>query len=489
MRYPLDKGVIEIKLLKRIAGLFLAAAVALSCTAYAAPTSAATSGSGVTDSSRPNTQRGAVRWTGSSTPSAAGNYYIDSTVKISKGKTVTFPAGSTLELREGADLRVHIGSSLTMRGAMTVQPNAKLTVSGTFNLTTGGTLVNNGNISTTKSSTFGISSEFTTSDEATAIFDGKVLVYASGICKSSGRTTLSHTSDVTVTGNWQTLDKGQLFVKGNLSVTLSGKIVQSGAICLYSRLVNSGTVTLNYGSKYLKSSNAALALTKSGRVVDNRAAPSSETPRPEPQPLGDNVKLKGIDVSSWQDIINWERVKNAGIDFAILRSSFYVTKDKTFEYNIEAAQKAGVMVGVYHYCYALTVAEAREEARYFLSLIEPYELDFPVILDFEDPSQEELGKTRLTAIAKTFLDEVKKAGYYPMLYANKHWLTNLLDMSKLSDYDLWLAEWHTAPTYGGEFGMWQFSSEGKVSGIRGDVDLNICYRDYYKIIKDGNYKR
>ncbi len=487
MRYPLDKGVVQIKLLKRIAGLFLAAAVALSCTAYAAPT--ATSGSEAADSSRPNTQSGAVRWTGSSTPSAGRNYYIDSAVKISKGTTVTFPAGSTLELREGADLRIYVGSSLTMRGDLTVQPKAKLTVSGALHLTTGSSLVNNGNVSTTKSSTLGISSEFTTSDEAAAIFDGKVLVYGSGIYKSSGRTTLSPTSDVTVTGSWQTLDKGQLFAKGKLSVTLNGKIVQSGDLCLYGRLANSGTITLNYGSKYLKSSGAALALTKSGRVIDNRAAPPSETPRSEPQPLGDKVKLKGIDVSSWQDIIDWKRVKNAGIDFAILRSSFYVKKDKTFDYNIVEAQKAGVMVGVYHYCYALTVAEAREEARYFLSVIEPYDPDFPVILDFEDPSQEELGKTRLTAIAKTFLDEVKNAGYYPMLYANKHWLTNLLDMNRLSEYDLWLAEWHTMPTYNGEFGMWQFSSEGKVSGIRGDVDLNICYRDYYKMIKDGNYKR
>lgn len=480
-----NKGVIKIKLLKRIAGVLLAAAVAFGCTAYAAPSETPAA----VGSSRPNTQNGAVRWTGNSVPLANRNYYIDGTVKISKGADVTFPAGSTLEIREGAELRIYVGSSLTMRGAVTVQPKARLTVSGTLNLTAGSSLENNGKVITTKSSTLGISSEFTMSDEAAAELGGEVLVYASGVYKSSGRTTLSHTSDVKVTGSWHTLDKGQLFVKGKLSVTLSGKIVQNGDLCLYSRLVNSGTITLNYGSKFMRSSNATIALMKSGRVADNRSAPPSETSRPEPEPLGENVKLKGIDVSSWQDIIDWERVKDAGVDFAILRSSFYVKKDKTFEYNIEAAQKAGVMVGVYHYCYALTVAEAREEAKYFLSLIEPYDLDFPVILDFEDPSQENLGKTRLTAIAKTFLDEVRNAGYYPMLYANKHWLTTMLDMSKLSDYELWLAEWHTEPTYDEEFGIWQFSDSGKVSGIRGDVDLNICYCDYYKIIKDGGYKR
>lgn len=481
---------VQIKLLKRVAGLFLAAVLAIGCTAYAAPSSSSgASGYAVTGSSRPNTQNGATRWTGSSPPSANKNYYIDSTVKISRGTTVTFPAGSTLELREGANLQVFVGSTLVIRGDVTVQPKAQMIVSGTLTLAAGSSLVNNGSVSTTKSSTLRISSAFTTTGAATAVLGGEVLVYNSGVYKSSGRTTLSATSDVKVTGSWQTLDKGQLFAKGKLSVTLSGKIVQSGDLCLYSRLVNSGTVTLNYGSKYLKSQSAMLAITKSGRIVDNRYSPPVETPRPEPPSLGENVKLKGIDVSSWQDIIDWKRVKNAGIDFAILRSSFYVKKDKTFDYNIVEAQKAGVMVGVYHYCYATTVLEAREEARYFLSVIEPYELDFPVILDFEDPSQEDLGKSRLTAIAKAFLDEIKNAGYYPMLYANKHWLTTLLDMNRLSEYDLWLAEWRSSPTYSGNFGIWQYSSEGRVSGIRGDVDLNLCYRDYYKIISDGGYKR
>lgn len=476
--------------MKRLAGLFLAAAITFGCTAYAVPSSlSGASGSAVTGSARPNAQTGAMRWNGSTSPAANRNYYIDSTVKISRGTTVTFPAGSTLELREGANLQVYVGSTLVIRGDMTVQPKAQLTVSGTLTLAAGSSLENNGNVSTTKSSTLRLSSAFTTMDEAAAVLGGEVLVYNSGVYKSSGRTTLSSTSDVKITGSWQTLDKGKLFAKGKLSVTLSGKLVQSGDLCLYSRLVNSGTVTLNYGSKYLKSQSATLALTKSGRVVDNRSSPPVETARPEPLPLGDNVKLKGIDVSSWQDIIDWKRVKSAGIDFAILRSSFYIRKDKTFEYNIVEAQKAGVMVGVYHYCYATTVLEAREEARYFLSVIEPYELDFPVILDFEDPSQEDLGKSRLTAIAKAFLDEIKDAGYYAMLYANKHWLTTLLDMDRLSEYDLWLAEWRTSPTYSGNFGIWQFSSEGRVSGIRGDVDLNICYRDYYKIISDGGYKR
>ena len=488
---------IQIGLLKRFAGLFLAAAVALGCTTARAASvpntpssSSSSSSSGTTENVRPgSTQNGWTRWTGSTALAANKNYYIDSIVKVSRESTVTLPAGSKLEIREGADLRVYVGSTLQIRGDVVIQKNARLTVSGTLILAAGSSLENNGRISSTKSSTVRISSGLTSSAGAVSVFGGEVLVYSAGEFKSGGMTTLTAGSDTKITGVWQTLEGGQLYAKGKFSVTLSGKVIQSGDLCLYTRLVNSGTLTLNYGSKYLKSQSAVLALTKSGRVIDNRASPPTHVQRPTPPPIAENTVLKGIDVSSWQDIIDWKRVKKAGIDFAILRSSFYVTKDKTFEYNIAEAQKAGVMVGVYHYCYATTVLEAREEARYFLSVIEPYELDFPVIMDFEDPSQEHLSKTQLTAIAKAFLDEIKNAGYYAMIYANKHWLTTLLDMNRLSEYDVWLAEWRTAPTYDGSFGIWQYSSEGRVSGIRGDVDLNICYRDYYKLISDGGYKR
>ena len=152
---------VQIKLLKRVAGLFLAAVLAIGCTAYAAPSSSSgASGYAVTGSSRPNTQNGATRWTGSSPPSANKNYYIDSTVKISRGTTVTFPAGSTLELREGANLQVFVGSTLVIRGDVTVQPKAQMIVSGTLTLAAGSSLVNNGSVSTTKSSTLRISSAF-----------------------------------------------------------------------------------------------------------------------------------------------------------------------------------------------------------------------------------------------------------------------------------------------------------------------------------------
>lgn len=483
------------KLLKRIAGTFLAAVIALGCTSAYASTAdisglSSSSSTAASADVRPGTSRdGYIRWTGSAVPLSGRKYYIDRTVKLSKKSKVVFPAGSTLELRSGADLQIFVGSSLQIRGDLVIQEGAKMTVSGTLVTAVGSSLENRGKFTSTKSSSVKISSAFTSKENAETVFGGEVLIYQAGVLRGEGGMTFAASSDVTVTGSVNVSAGGRLFAKGKLAVTLNGRIVQSGDLCLYSRLVNSGMVTLNYGSRYFKSDSAVLAVTKSGRITDNRAAPPAETVRPLPEPLPEGKTLRGIDVSSWQETIDWKRVKGAGVDFAMLRSSFYVKKDKTFDYNIVEAQKAGVLVGVYHYCYAESVAEAREEARYFMSVIEPYEIDFPVVLDFEDPELEHLGKSKLTSIAKAFMDELKNAGYYTMLYANKHWLENMLDMSRLSEYDVWLAEWHTAPTWSGNFGMWQFSSEGRVSGIRGDVDLNICYRDYYKAIIDGNYKR
>lgn len=143
------------KLLKRIAGTFLAAVVALGCTTAYASTSgtSGTSGSSGTavSAARPGmSQDGYIRWTGSAEPLAGRKYYIDRTVKLSKKTKVVFPAGSTLELRGGADLQIFVGSSLQIRGDMVIQEGAKLTVSGTLVTAVGSSLENYGKFSSTK---------------------------------------------------------------------------------------------------------------------------------------------------------------------------------------------------------------------------------------------------------------------------------------------------------------------------------------------------
>ncbi len=193
--------------------------------------------------------------------------------------------------------------------------------------------------------------------------------------------------------------------------------------------------------------------------------------------------IKGIDVSEWQGDINWQKVKNAGIKFAMIRTSYgQLSLDKTHIANIEGAQEAEINVGAYHYCYAKTVEDAKAEARHFVNTIKPYTLTYPAVLDLEDPSQANLSKTILTDMAIAFMDIVKDAGYYPMLYASKHWLESKLDYNLLKDYDVWLAQWATKPTWAGNIGIWQYTDNGKIDGINGYVDLNVAYRDYPIII-------
>ena len=226
-----------------------------------------------------------------------------------------------------------------------------------------------------------------------------------------------------------------------------------------------------------------MAASKSSRLIDYRYQ-SNTTVSPT------DKGIKGIDVSYAQGAINWRKVRLAGINFAIIRASRgYISEQKpmmqdvTFEYNITEATAAGIDVGVYHYLYATTVEEARKEAKFFIETIKPYKITYPVILDVEEQYQADLGKEKITAICKAFLEEIEAAGYYAMIYANKAWLTNYLDMEQLKDYDVWLAQWNTIPTYNGPFGMWQYSSKGIVSGIDGYVDLNISYKDYADVIE------
>ncbi len=193
--------------------------------------------------------------------------------------------------------------------------------------------------------------------------------------------------------------------------------------------------------------------------------------------------IKGIDVSEWQGFIDWQKVKASGVQFAMIRTSYgKQSLDKKYKDNISMAQAAGIDVGAYHYCYATSVEDAKAEARHFINTIRPYKLTYPAVLDLEDHSQANLDKKLLTDIAVAFMDIVKNAGYYPMLYASKYWLESKLDYNRLKDYDIWLAQWALKPTWNGDIGIWQYTDSGRINGINGNVDLDIAYKDYPNII-------
>lgn len=200
------------------------------------------------------------------------------------------------------------------------------------------------------------------------------------------------------------------------------------------------------------------------------------------------MELKGIDVSKWNENIDWQRVKNARIDFAIIREGYGKKSptqiDKKFRENINGAKSVGINTGIYHYSYADSVTDAKLEAEFCLENIQGYSLEYPVVFDVEDKEMLKLTTRQRTDICRAFCEEIEKAGYYAMIYANKNWLDSYLYADELlKDFDLWLAQWDIdKPSY--SCGIWQYSSTGKVDGINGNVDLNISYKNYPEIIKN-----
>ena len=197
--------------------------------------------------------------------------------------------------------------------------------------------------------------------------------------------------------------------------------------------------------------------------------------------------IKGIDVSKWQGTIDWQRVKNAGTDFAIIREGYGKKSptqiDKMFKENIEQAKNVGINTGVYHYSYADSIEDAINEAQFCLENIQGYQLEYPVCFDVEDKEMLKLSTRQRTDICRAFCEEIEKNGYYAMIYCNLNWLENYLYKDELlSKWDLWLAQWGVnGSSY--TCGIWQYSESGKIDGINGNVDLNISYKNYPEIMK------
>lgn len=196
-------------------------------------------------------------------------------------------------------------------------------------------------------------------------------------------------------------------------------------------------------------------------------------------------KLVGIDVSKWNETIDWEAVADAGVDFAIIRcgyrgsSSGALILDPMYQKNIEGAIEADIPVGVYFFTQAVNEVEAVEEASMVISLIKEYDVDYPVFLDSESAGgsgrADGLDADERTKIHKAFLETIAAAGYETGIYGSAHWLEEQVDMDTLSDYRTWLAEYTDVPSYDGYYHMWQYTSKGMIDGIDTNVDLNISY--------------
>lgn len=195
---------------------------------------------------------------------------------------------------------------------------------------------------------------------------------------------------------------------------------------------------------------------------------------------------EGIDVSKWQGTVDFQKVKKSGMDFVMLRTGFgrfEGQKDPTFERNYQNAKAQNLFVGAYHYSYAKSVEEAKEEAKFCLSILEGKTFEFPIAFDMEERTVASLGKEKVSAIAKAFCEALEDAGYYVVIYANKFWLDNLFTDEIFSRYDIWLAHWVKESNFDKAYGLWQYTSDGQVDGISGRVDLDFAYKNYQKIMQ------
>lgn len=189
------------------------------------------------------------------------------------------------------------------------------------------------------------------------------------------------------------------------------------------------------------------------------------------------MAYKVIDVSTWQGDIDWKKVKEDGVKGAIIRYADGSYLDKYFDSNMKKAKAAGLHVGSYIFSRAKTAAQAREEARRIIKACKPYEPDLPIYIDLEWEEQAKVANT----IAKAFISECEKQGVNGGIYANLHWFNNYVSPEKFAKYPLWIAQYNTKMTHKNPdlFGMWQYSSKGKVDGIKGNVDMDRLYIPYW----------
>lgn len=253
---------------------------------------------------------------------------------------------------------------------------------------------------------------------------------------------------------------------------------------------------------------AVVELTAPPPNMPNNSTPGTESsqattentlPPPEANPIGlgdfalmgdylsclTAPSVLGIDVSEWQAEVDWQQVKAAGVEFAMIRAGWrgsekgVLAEDTYAQINYAGAAEAGVQVGVYFFSQAISVEEAVEEAGYLLEIIKDWKLDMPVVYDWEFISEDSrtgnLDARTLTDCTKAFCDTIAKAGYTPMVYFNADQSFERMYLRELTQYGFWLAQYDTVLNYPYKIDMWQYTETGAVPGISGNVDINLYF--------------
>lgn len=200
------------------------------------------------------------------------------------------------------------------------------------------------------------------------------------------------------------------------------------------------------------------------------------------------MRFTYIDVSRYQGKIDWQKVKDAGIQGAFLKTvstnsafgGIYI--DQYYEYNYAECKRLGIPVGVYYYTYAQTKATADAELAKFKEAVWGKSFELPLVVDVEDNLLKPLSKEALTDLVEYAVNTIESWGCYAMVYTYLNYQNTELDMGRLAKYDLWLARYRSTRPSSPTHGIWQFTSSGTVPGVTGNVDMDYAYKDYPQII-------
>lgn len=204
---------------------------------------------------------------------------------------------------------------------------------------------------------------------------------------------------------------------------------------------------------------------------------------------GKKISHLGVDLSVNQGNVDFMALKEAGVEFVLLRvggryyGSGELYSDDQFESYYKQAKAADLKIGAYFLSQAVNTDEAKEEAQYALKIIGDKTLDYPVAFDWEHIEDDEartdsVSGDALTAIAKSFCDTIHDAGYKSLIYTNSFQVFEMYDFNAVKDYHFWIADYREFPTMYYQYDMWQYSKEGKIDGIEGNVDMNISFTDF-----------
>lgn len=433
-------------------------------------------------------ERQVIEWDGKSEIVAGNTYIITDTVKLKK--QVEIPDGAKLSVKDGGVLKIYSKGGLLVNGELAVAKGGKLTNSGLINVKKKADFNIYGSFQSSVSATLKVSGDMTVYNKGTAEISSTVLLYKSSNILIKGKTDFYKSSDVTLSGAIKTEEGSGLSLGGKFAITASGSVDVFGHLKVGTKsdVRISGVLTLEEVSSYTRF--RVVHTTKNGRFLDYRPEDVYYDMTINILTEERKVLKKGIDVSYAQGDIDWKKVKDSGVEFAIIRagrgragSANQMKEDDYFRQNIKGAQANGIDVGVYFYSYATSVSEAKEEARFLLDIIDGYKIQYPVILDMEEEFQSGIGTKKLTNMIEAFFEVLMEEKYFPMFYSYKSWLEENLDMTILDKYAIWLAQIGDEVTYDGGYYIWQYSFKGKVNGISTDVDLDYSYRDFPAILK------